>query len=171
MREVANIDVLGDGALQRGIAWLSLAVLGGTVILAVLLALVLGGERLDVWWWVALAAGSLRVPDTWYLWGNVLALAVFPTCISFVCTTQAIHCIGSTPTAILGALEPLTAIFFGVAVFGERLTPRIVCGMVMIILAVTLIIAGGSITKPLVRFRKMFPSLRKASPAPPEERL
>ena len=116
----------------------------------------------------ALAAGSLRVPDTWYLWGNVLALAVFPTCISFVCTTQAIHCIGSTPTAILGALEPLTAIFFGVAVFGERLTPRIVCGMVMIILAVTLIIAGGSITKPLVRFRKMFPPLRKSSAARPD---
>ena len=125
-----------------------------------------------------LLAGSLKVPDTWYLWGNVLALAIFPTCISFVCTTQAIHCIGSTPTAILGALEPLTAIFFGVVVFGEQLTPRIVCGMVMIILAVTLIIAGGSITKPLVRFRKMFPSLRrKASPAsmppqtPPKEGL
>lgn len=59
MREVADIDVLGDAALQRGIAWLSLAVLGGTVLLAGLLALVLGGERLDVWWWVALALGSL----------------------------------------------------------------------------------------------------------------
>lgn len=59
MREVANIDVLGDGALQRGIAWLSLAVLGGTVLLAGLLAFVLGGECLDVWWWAALALGSL----------------------------------------------------------------------------------------------------------------
>ena len=59
MREVADIDVLGDGALQRGIARLSLAVLGGTALLAGLLALVLGGERLDVWWWAALALGSL----------------------------------------------------------------------------------------------------------------
>ena len=55
---------------------------------------------------------SLHVVDTWYLWGNLLALAVFPTAISFLCTTQAIQYIGSTPTAILGALEPLTAVFF-----------------------------------------------------------
>ena len=46
---------------------------------------------------------SLRVVDTWYLWGNLVALAVFPTAISFLCTTQAIQYIGSTPTAILGA--------------------------------------------------------------------
>ena len=58
MHEVADIDVLGDAALQRGITRLSLAVLGWTVILAVLLALVLGGERLDVWWWIALALES-----------------------------------------------------------------------------------------------------------------
>lgn len=102
---------------------------------------------------------SLRVVDDWYMWGNLLALAVFPTAISFLCTTQAIQYIGSTPTAILGALEPLTAVFFGVTVFGESLTPRVVCGIVMIILAVTLIIAGGSVTSHLIRFRKLFPRL------------
>ena len=59
MREVADIDVLGDAVLQRRITRLSLAVLGGTALLAALLALVLGGERLDVWWWAALALGSL----------------------------------------------------------------------------------------------------------------
>ena len=102
---------------------------------------------------------SLRVAETWYLWGNLIALAIFPTAISFLCTTQAIQYIGSTPTAILGALEPLTAVFFGVVVFGESLTLRLGCGMLMIILAVTLIIAGGNITIYLVRFRKLFPRL------------
>ena len=34
---------------------------------------------------------NLHVVDTWYLWGNLLALAVFPTAISFLCTTQAIQ--------------------------------------------------------------------------------
>lgn len=102
---------------------------------------------------------SLRVAETWYLWGNLIALAIFPTAISFLCTTQAIQYIGSTPTAILGALEPLTAVFFGVVVFGESLTLRLSCGMLMIILAVTLIIAGGNITIYLVRFRKLFPRL------------
>ena len=102
---------------------------------------------------------SLRVAETWYLWGNLIALAIFPTAISFLCTTQAIQYIGSTPTAILGALEPLTAVFFGVVVFGESLTLRLSCGMLMIILAVTLIIAGGNITIYLVRSRKLFPRL------------
>ena len=55
---------------------------------------------------------SLLTVDTWYLWGNLIALAIFPTAISFLCTTQAVQYIGSTPTAILGALEPLTAVFF-----------------------------------------------------------
>ena len=102
---------------------------------------------------------SLRVAETWYLWGNLIALAIFPTAISFLCTTQAIQYIGSTPIAILGALEPLTAVFFGVVVFGESLTLRLGCGMLMIILAVTLIIAGGNVTIYLVRFRKLFPRL------------
>lgn len=97
--------------------------------------------------------------DKWYLWGNLLALAVFPTTISFLCTTAAIQYIGSTPTAILGALEPVTAVFFGVMVFGEALTPRLVFGIVLIILAVTLLIAGSNIKTYLVRFRKMFPKL------------
>ena len=102
---------------------------------------------------------SLHIVDKWYLWGNLLALALLPTAISFLCTTQAIQDIGSTPTAILGALEPVTAVFFGVTIFGESLTLRLTCGIILIILAVTLIIAGGNITTHLVRFRKLFPRL------------
>ena len=106
-----------------------------------------------------LYSGVLNTPDRWYLWGNLLALAVFPTAISFLCTTSAIQYIGSTPTAILGALEPVTAIFFGVTVFQESLTARESMGLVMIIVAVTLVIAGGNITSHLIRFRKLFPRL------------
>ena len=102
---------------------------------------------------------DLYIVDKWYLWGNLIALAVFPTAISFLCTTSAVQYIGSTPTAILGALEPVTAVFFGVAVFGEALTPRIGCGILLIILAVTIIIAGSNITSHLIRFRKLFPRL------------
>lgn len=102
---------------------------------------------------------ELYIVDKWYLWGNLLALAVFPTALSFLCTTGAIQYIGSTPTAILGALEPVTAVFFGVTVFGEALTLRVSCGIAMIILAVTFIIAGGNITVYMVRFRKLFPKL------------
>ena len=90
---------------------------------------------------------ELQVIPTPMLWINAVSLAVFPTVISLVTMTKAIHYIGSTPTAILGALEPVTALFFGVLVFGEQLTPRIILGILMLITAVTLIIGGKSLLK------------------------
>ncbi len=102
---------------------------------------------------------TLALPDRWYLWGDLVALAFFPTALSFLCTTRAINLIGSTPTAILGALEPVTAVCFGVAVFGETLTLRIGCGIAAIIAAVTLIVAGNDLGTALTHFRKLFPRL------------
>ena len=90
---------------------------------------------------------ELQLIPTPLLWLNAVSLAVFPTVISLVTMTKAIHYIGSTPTAILGALEPVTALFFGVLVFGEQLTPRIILGILMVITAVTLIIGGKSLLK------------------------
>ena len=90
---------------------------------------------------------ELQVIPTPMLWINAVSLAVFPTVISLVTMTKAIHYIGSTPTAILGALEPVTALFFGVLVFGEQLTPRIILGILMVITAVTLILGGKSLLK------------------------
>ena len=107
------------------------------------------------------ADGSVALPTRWWLWGNLVAIGLFPTAISFLCTTSAIQRIGSTPTAILGALEPLTAILFGITVFGERLTARDCMGITLILVAVTVVVAGGSITHQLVRFRKMFPRLTR----------
>lgn len=106
-------------------------------------------------------AGEIHIPGQWYLWGNLLALAVFPTAISLICTTRAIQLIGSTPTAILGALEPVTAVIIGVMVFGEHLTGRSLTGLVFIIVSVTIVIAGGKISTVLVKFRKMFPKILK----------
>ena len=82
------------------------------------------------------------------LWINAFSLALFPTIISLVTMAGAIRRIGSTPTAILGALEPVTALFFGVVVFGEAFTLRIGVGVVLILVAVTLIIAGQSLPVP-----------------------
>ena len=90
---------------------------------------------------------GLQPIPTPLLWVNAVSLAVFPTVISLVTMTKAIHYIGSTPTAILGALEPVTALFFGVLIFGEQLTPRIILGILMVITAVTLIIGGKTLLK------------------------
>ncbi len=103
---------------------------------------------------------SLILPTRWYLWGNLIALALFPTAISFICTTKAVQYIGSTPTAIMGAIEPFTAIFIGVTVFSETLTLRICIGLLLIIFAVTLVVSAGSVNAYLIRFKKMFPRLK-----------
>ena len=100
---------------------------------------------------------ELAVPSRWYMWLNLLGLAVLPTAISFYCTTQAIMYIGSTPTAILGALEPLTAVALGIVLLQEPITPRIITGMIMIITGVSMIIAGSKLPVMLIRIRKMFP--------------
>lgn len=90
-----------------------------------------------------IVSGELPMPSAehWWLWGDVVGIAVFPTAISFLCTTAAIHAIGSSPTAILGALEPVTGVVVGVCLFGEHLTAMIVLGMALIIVSVTVIIA------------------------------
>ena len=108
---------------------------------------------------------ELQAVPSWYLWGNVLALAALPTAVSLLCTTQAIHYIGSTPTAILGALEPVTAVFFGVAVFHEELTARLGVGIALILVAVTLIVAGGRFAAFMLRFRRLFPKRRRKTGA------
>lgn len=107
-----------------------------------------------------LASGvELTMPKVWYHWGNLIGLAVFPTAISFICTTRAIQLIGPMPTAILGALEPASAIFFGVTILGQGITPRELLGLALIVAAVTAVIAGSKMTTVLMRVRKMFPRL------------
>ncbi len=110
----------------------------------------------------ALASGVLTTPpaEKWWLWANIIALSVFPTVISLICTTEAIQYIGSTPTAILGVLEPVTAVFFGIVVFHEVITTRILIGLILVITSVTFVVAGDKIGGILLRLRKMFPKLR-----------
>lgn len=91
---------------------------------------------------------DLQAVPTLPLWGCAVALALFPTVVSLVALAGAIRRIGSTPAAILGALEPVTALFFGVMVFGERLTLRIAGGVTLILLAVTLIVVAGTLHLP-----------------------
>ena len=81
------------------------------------------------------------VPRPW-LWLDAAALALLPTVLSLMATNLSAQYIGPTPTAILGALEPVTAVFFGVLIFGERLSPRLLGGILLVIMAVMLIVAG-----------------------------
>lgn len=100
-------------------------------------ALLAGGIGLAV---ALLIQGSVVFPQGLH-WGYSVGSALFSTALSLTLTTIAIQNIGSTQTAIMGAMEPLTAVFIGVLVFGEQLTVRSVFGIVLIVCAVTLAVA------------------------------
>lgn len=129
----------------------SVATLSLTLYVLVSGAIVLGG--------IVLVRGSLAVPQTPWLWINVLLLALVPTVLSFLCTNAAIEKIGSTPTAALGAFEPVTAVIFGILLFGEHLSMRSLLGLVIIIVCVTLVITSGNITRHVLAIRKLFPKV------------
>lgn len=59
MQKMADIDILGNAGLQRRVMRLSLAVAAATIVAAALVAALGAGERVGVWWWVALAAGCV----------------------------------------------------------------------------------------------------------------
>ena len=105
----------------------------------------------------AAISGHLAVPHTTAMWAEALALAALPTAVSLICTTVAIQYIGSTATAILGVFEPVTAVIFGVLVFDEVLTAKDTAGLLLILVAVTLVVSGSNIHRPLMAVRKMFP--------------
>lgn len=80
-------------------------------------------------------------------WGYSLMLAIVPTVFSLVSMGIAVRIIGSTPTAIMGALEPLTAVVIGLTVFHEALTVNLVAGILLILTAViTIILSKGKAT-------------------------
>lgn len=93
---------------------------------------------------VAFEDGQIQWLDTSAKWGYALSLALVSTIISLILLTVAIKEIGSTPTAIMGALEPLTAVLIGVLFFGEHFTWRLVGGIILIMGAVLLIIVNSA---------------------------
>ncbi len=109
----------------------------------------------------ALFAPSLPLPSEPWLWGCAAALGLLPSAVSLICTTVSIQTIGSTLTAILGVLEPITALFFGLLLFDEVLTLRDVVGLALILLAVSVVVAGDRLPEMLLRVRKLFPRLHR----------
>lgn len=84
----------------------------------------------------------LMLPPSPRAWFFACWLGLVPTVLSLVLMTVAVHEVGATPTAIMGALEPLTAVAIGVLLFGETFTPRLAVGILLILAAVTLIVLG-----------------------------
>ena len=73
-------------------------------------------------------------------WCNLIGLAVLPTIVSTASLAVATRNIGATKASVLGVFEPITAILVGTMVFGEALTPNIIAGILISIVAVTFMI-------------------------------
>lgn len=71
---------------------------------------------------------------------NLASLAVVCTIVTNICLVLAVKRIGSTMTAVIGALEPLTAVLVGCLVFQEAFTLQVLMGIALIIPAVIIII-------------------------------
>ena len=107
---------------------------------------------------VQIAVGTeVTLPVKSVGWLNLFALAIIPTVISLTCTSAAIRLIGSTPTAVFGALEPVTAIVLSVVVLGQGITMQEMLGGVMIVIATTIVVANKPVDRFILRIRKMFP--------------
>jgi len=82
----------------------------------------------------------LTLPSSPLMTLDAFVLALLTTAISLLCTKAAIRLVGSTPVAILGALEPVTALGVGILFFNEGMTLREGIGVVMILAAVSAVV-------------------------------
>lgn len=95
-------------------------------------ALIFGAE--------AMRQGNFTIIHTPTQWTHLLSLAFICTFITNLSLVYSVKRIGSTMVAVLGALEPLTAVVIGCLVFGEPFTWQVIIGILLIIPAVIMII-------------------------------
>ena len=92
---------------------------------------------------------AITLPANGESWFYVGWLAIVPAIMALVLMVYAAKYVGSTTTAILGALEPLTAVLIGIFVFGEHFSPSLAVGIALILAAVVLIVLKKSNQCPL----------------------
>ena len=88
----------------------------------------------------AMRQGNFTLIHTSLQWSHLLPLAFVCTFITNLSLVFSVKRIGSTMVAVLGALEPLTAVVIGCVVFGEPITWQVILGVLLIIPAVLMII-------------------------------
>lgn len=91
----------------------------------------------------AFATDGVEPIRNWNNWRDIILLAFVSTVISDLLLVMAIKRIGSTMTSILGSMEPLTAVIIGVVYFNEHFDLASVVGLILIIVAVTLVIISS----------------------------
>ena len=87
-----------------------------------------------------ISGGGIRLETDPDVWLYILGLALPATALSNISLVKAINLAGATLASLLGALEPLTAVVIGAAVFGEPFTALSAFGIILIVAAVSLVL-------------------------------
>ena len=98
-----------------------------------------------------LSGGIQAFPDTMSV-VDLVMLALLSTVISNIAMVYSVQYIGSTATAVLGAMEPVTAVCIGIFAFNELFTKNLAMGILLIVIAVSLIVLSDFISKK-IKFR------------------
>lgn len=83
---------------------------------------------------------GIELIQDWKTGINLVLLALVPTVVSDLTLVMAVKRVGSTITSVLGSLEPLVAVLVGVIHFSEPFGLKNAAGLVLIIVAVTVVI-------------------------------
>ena len=91
----------------------------------------------SLYFWVKtlILGESIAIPSL-SLVGDITLFAIITTSLSLVALVYAVRYIGSPPTAIMGAFEPIVAVLISVGLFGEALTSSLIIGGMVIIAGV-----------------------------------
>lgn len=93
--------------------------------------------------------GESLVLNSPYWLGFISVFSLVTVVISVLFIVLAINLIGSTPTAVLGALEPVVAVWISVLFFDEKATSNLLIGLIVIIGALIVNIFGVKKTSSL----------------------
>lgn len=70
---------------------------------------------------------------------NLVLLGLIPTALSNICVTLSLRLIKSTVVALLGALEPVTAMIVGICILGDPVNGLNILGGALVLLAVLIL--------------------------------
>lgn len=88
---------------------------------------------------IGLITDGIVLPYTTNQWFNIILLAIVTAALSNLALVASVKIIGSSLSAILGCLEPVTAMLIGVFIFHEIFTIENAIGMILIMSSVLVV--------------------------------
>ncbi len=86
-----------------------------------------------------LVTGSFNLPLNLPTVSSIIGISLISTIVSIALFMKALKIIGPTSTSILGTFEPIVSIIMGIILFGEKLTPIMAAGTVLVLLSVIIL--------------------------------